>query len=221
MVGARTGSMLTAMALAAFVLTGCTSMRTSSRAANPPEQLQPLPSSTVAQSNLPTIGQDGTTTLATPGAVNPNLTGTPTTTGPTMTPDPLTPGTIGPTPVSTASNDNGFVTLDSVGSVPATPGRDLSTGLSETKLLGGWTIVSGATQCRLNLTQTAKAGTSRYRASTPGCALPGLAAVSSWQLAGSQLQLFDENNNMVAAMIVSGNRFIGTLAGGQGISMVG
>ena len=45
--------------------------------------------------------------------------------------------------------------------------------------------------------------------------------VASWQLAGSQVQLFDENGDIVAAMILSGNRFIGTLAGGQGISMVG
>jgi hypothetical protein len=35
------------------------------------------------------------------------------------------------------------------------------------------------------------------------------------------VQLFDENGDMIAALILSGNRFIGTLAGGQGISMVG
>ena len=81
--------------------------------------------------------------------------------------------------------------------------------------------MSGATQCRLNLTYTSKAGTSRYRASSPGCALPGLNVVASWQLAGSQVQLFDEAGDMVAALILSGNRFIGTLAGGQGLSMVG
>jgi hypothetical protein len=135
-----------------------------------------------------------------------------------MTPPPLTP-TIGADPALTASNDGGFVTLDSVGSVPAQPGRDLTGGLSEAKLLGTWTVVSGPTQCRLNLTQTQASSGNRYRASTPGCQLPGLAAVSSWQLAGSQVQLFDANNNMVAALILSGNRFIGTLAGGQGISM--
>ena len=84
-----------------------------------------------------------------------------------------------------------------------------------------WTVISGATQCRLNLTQTAKTGTERYRASTPGCQLPKLAVVSSWQLAGSQVQLFDENGDMVAALILSGTRFIGTLSGGQGISMIG
>ena len=74
---------------------------------------------------------------------------------------------------------------------------------------------------KLNLTYTSKTGTSRYRASTPGCELQGMSNVASWQLAGSQVQLFDESDKMIAAMILSGNRFIGTLAGGQGISMVG
>jgi hypothetical protein len=190
----------------------------SSRTAEPPPALQPLPNSTVAQGTLPPIGQDGRVTVVQPGMVNPNLTGQPTTTGATMTPAPLTP-TVGADPALTATNDGGFVTLDSVGSVPAQPGRDLTSGLSEAKLLGTWTVVSGPTQCRLNLTQTQASAGNRYRASTPGCQLPGLAAVSSWQLAGSQVQLFDDNNNMVAALILSGNRFIGTLAGGQGISM--
>jgi hypothetical protein len=89
------------------------------------------------------------------------------------------------------------------------------------KLLGGWTIVAGGAQCKLNLTQTQKTGTSRYRASAPACSLQTLSLVASWQLAGSQVQLFDENGNIIAALIPSGNRFIGTLTGGQGISMVG
>jgi hypothetical protein len=223
---ARGGFAVAAVTLAALVLAGCSTTRTSSRVAQQPPALQPLPSSTVAQGNLPPIGQDGSVTVAQPGMVNPNLTGQPTTTGPTMAPAPLTPtigqptqtAAIGADPGLAPGNDGGFVTLDSVGSVPATPGRDLSSGLSEGKLIGGWTVISGTVQCRLNLTQT-QSTTGRYRASTPGCQLPGLAAVSSWQLAGSQVQLFDENNNMVAAMILSGNRFIGTLAGGQGISM--
>jgi hypothetical protein len=45
--------------------------------------------------------------------------------------------------------------------------------------------------------------------------------VASWQLAGSQVQLFDEAGDIVASLILSDNRFVGTLAGGQGISMVG
>ena len=224
---ARGGFVVAAVTLAALVLSGCSSTRMSSRTSQPPPALQPVPNSTVAQGTLPPIGQDGSVTVAQPGMVNPNLTGQPTTTGPTMTPAPLTPtvgqptetAAIGADPGVAPGNNDGFVTLDSVGSVPATPGRDLSSGLTEGKLIGGWTVVSGTVQCRLNLTQTQASSGNRYRASTPGCQLPGLAAVASWQLAGSQVQLFDSNNNMVAAMILSGNRFIGTLAGGQGISM--
>ncbi|ODS90538.1 MAG: hypothetical protein BGO83_13670 [Devosia sp. 66-14] len=135
-------------------------------------------------------------------------------------PAPLTPGQPGQIgqPAQVANADGSFARL---GSVPQAAGRDLSTGLTVEKLLGGWTVVSGAEQCKLNLTQTAKSGTSRYRASTPGCALNGLKVVASWQLVGNQVQLFDENGDIVASLIHSGSQFIGTLAGGQGITMVG
>ena len=131
----------------------------------------------------------------------------------------LTDGVTPPT--QTASTDGSFVTLNDVGTVPNAPGRNLSGGLTIEKLLGGWTVISGASQCRLNLTYTAKTGTSRYRASSPGCQIGGLAPVSSWQLAGTQVQLFNEANTLIGTLLLSGNRFIGTLAGGEGISMVG
>ena len=104
---------------------------------------------------------------------------------------------------------------------PNSTGRDLSGGLTVEKLLGRWTVVSGANQCAINLTQTQKTGTSRYRASAPACPLKGLTQVASWTVAGSQLQLFDESGNLIAALILSGNKFIGTMSGGTGISMVG
>jgi hypothetical protein len=218
--GIRLGVSAAAVCIAALMLAGCMSSRVATRNVAEPEQVQPLPSSAVASTNLPAIGEpsqlpDGQLTTAQIGTpatadqINPSLTG-----------QPILGGNQQQT-IQTASADGSFVTLDSVGSVPNAPGRDLTGGLTIEKLLGGWTIVSGATQCRLNLTYTSKAGTSRYRASSPGCALPGLSVVASWQLAGSQVQLFDEAGDMVAALILSGNRFIGTLAGGQGISMVG
>ena len=97
----------------------------------------------------------------------------------------------------------------------------VSGGLTVEKLLGRWTVVSGGAECQLNLTQTAKTGTGRYRANAPACSLSGLSVVASWTLAGSQVQLFDESGNLMAALILSGNRFVGTLSGGTGISMVG
>lgn len=201
----------------AVALGGCASsgIRTSNIAT---ESITPIQNTPVASSNLPAIGQDGrvqTADIGTPGQ--------PTDLEQPAALDPALPPAVDQfgQPVQVASTDDSFVTLDAVGAVPNTPGRDLSGGLTIEKLLGGWTIVSGAEQCKLNLTYTAKTGTSRYRASTPGCGLAGLKVVASWQLVGTQVQLFDEAGDIIASLILSGNRFIGTLAGGQGISMVG
>lgn len=219
-----------AMAALATVLAGCSSMSSNNPQAARlpgPGAVAPVQTSQVATTTLPSIGQDANGQPLQTAQVQPGLTGQPVLGG-TPQPNTLTMsgGTqIGdpanPAPLQTASADGSFVTIDSVGAVPNAPGRDLSGGLTIEKLLGGWTIVSGADQCKLNLTYTAKTGTDRYRASTPGCALQGLKVVASWQLTGTQVQLFDENGDIIAAMILSGNRFIGTLAGGQGISMVG
>jgi hypothetical protein len=216
-------AVLTGMAL---TLSGCASSGVSTSNAYA-ENITPIQNTPVASSNLPAIGADGQPVAATPGqptnlnappALNPSLQASGATG--TMTPQPGVTDQFG-NPLTVASADSNFVSLDSVGSVPQTPGRDLTGGLTIEKLLGGWTIVSGAEQCKLNLTYTAKSGTTRYRASTPGCMLQGLNVVASWQLAGNQVQLFDENGDIVANLLLSGNRFIGTLAGGQGISMVG
>lgn len=202
---------LLATCLAALALAGCSSSGVTTRSLAQPEQLTPLPSSQVASTNLPSLGDPPA------GPVEPGLTG-----------DPVLGGIQQPAPLGDSLQasggvgaDGSFVSLDSVGSVPSTPGRDLSGGLTIEKLLGGWTVIAGGEQCKLNLTYTAKTGTSRYRASTPACQMPALASVASWQLTGSQVQLFDENDTMIAALILSGNRFLGTLSGGLGISMVG
>ena len=212
-----------AIGIAALAMSACSSGGITTRNVAVAEQVQPLPSSEVASANLPAIGESG---VVSPNQM-PNGTmttaeiGTPVGGAQATGQQAVLGGASTVDTVETASADGSFVTLDAVGSVPEAPGRDLSGGLTIEKLLGGWTIVSGADQCKLNLTYTSKAGTSRYRASTPGCQLDGLKVVASWQLAGSQVQLFDENGDMIAALILSGNRFIGTLAGGQGISMVG
>lgn len=156
------------------------------------EQLAPVQTGNVSTSALPPIGPNGEVQGA----------------------NQLPP--VDSTQVATANTG-----LPPAGGLPNSSGRDLSGGLTVEKLLGRWTVVSGADQCAVNLTQTQKTGTSRYRASAPACALKGLSAVSSWTVAGSQVQLFDEGGNIIAALILSGNRFIGTLSGGQGISMVG
>lgn len=217
----RAGVSAAAIGTLALVLAGCSTSQQVATRSVAPEQLTPLQDQPVTSSDLPAIGAQGQMQTgqmqtaqigapAAPGQIEPSLTG-----------QPVLGGQQPAQPLQTASTDGSFVTLDSVGAVPAAPGRDLSGGLTIDKLLGGWTVVSGAEQCKLNLTYTAKSGTNRYRASAPGCQMRGLDVVASWQLAGNQVQLFDENGDMLAALILSGNRFIGTLAGGQGISMVG
>lgn len=183
----------------ALVLSGCASSGVTTTSIASTETIAPIQNSSVASSDLNTL----------PGSTVQQAS--------LAQPAPLTPGQPGQ-PAQLANADGSFARL---GSVPQAAGRDLSTGLTVEKLLGGWTVMSGAEQCKLNLTQTAKSGTSRYRASTPGCGLNGLKVVASWQLVGNQVQLFDENGDIIASLIHNGSQFIGTLAGGQGITMVG
>jgi hypothetical protein len=84
---------------------------------------------------------------------------------------------------------------------------------------GVWTVSAGAATCQLNLPMTAKTGTNYYRASSPGCTVAQIAGVTGWQQVGSQLQLYDDNGNIAAFLAPSGGRYIGTMGGGQAISM--
>ena len=224
----RAGVSLAGIAALALLLAGCASSGMSTASSAYSDDIKPIQSMPVASANLPAAGQPGLPpagatqmadagALPMPGPLDPSM---------GESSDPMLAGRAGTVPpvgdaTQVAGTDSSFVTLDAMGSVPDAPGRDLSSGLTIEKLLGGWTVVSGAEQCKLNLTYTTKTGTSRYRASTPGCALSGLRVVASWQLVGTQVQLFDENGDIIASLVLSGNRFVGTLAGGQGISMVG
>lgn len=200
----KRGSMLSAGLLLAAIAAGCSP--TIGSRPNPfvtPQPSTPVATGSVQTSDLPPIG--GQPTSGTQGS----------TTFPANTTgiyDPL---------AQTASND-GFVSLDGMGAPGNTMGgRDLSGALTMEKLLGGWTIISGTEQCRLNLTYTAKGSTGRYRASTPACSQQVLTTVTSWQLLGNQIQLYNEADEMVGTLLKSGDRFVGTLAGGQAVSMVG
>lgn len=226
----RSGAALAMVAGLVMTLGGCASSGVSPGASAYTDDIAPIQSVPVATSSLPPVGQTAASTQVADGggtlpAPQPLSESTQVADGLGQSFDPAVlpnPGQV-TTPATTqvASTDGTFVSMDSVGTVPAAPGRDLTGGLTIEKLLGGWTIVAGADQCKLNLTYTQKTGTTRYRASTPGCGLSGLKVVASWQLVGSQVQLFDENGDIIASLILTGNHFIGTLAGGQGISMVG
>jgi len=198
----RGSASLFSLAAVAVLLAGCSS--TSNTAglnvvgrAQAPQQLQPVPNSTVAQNQLPPLG-------GVQGSPAPGLTGQPVLGGVQQQSTATgQPGAVGTTTTATA----GGVSLD-----PLAAG--VGTGPE-----GVWTVLAGASQCRLNLTMTTREGTSRYRASAPACTLPGLSTVGSWQQVGNQVQLFDESNNLVAALSQSNGRYVGTLTGGQAISM--
>lgn len=185
----------------ALLLSACASTGVSVANANDSEQLGTVQQGNVSTTALPPIGPNGE--VQGPQDLNGG--------------QPALPQSGG----AQVATTTGTAALPPVGGLPSTTGRDLSGGLTVDKLLGRWTVVSGADQCALNLTQTQKTGTGRYRASAPACALKGLSAVASWTVAGSQVQLFDEGGKLIAALILSGNRFVGTLSGGTGISMVG
>ena len=173
-----------------------------------PAALPPVETSAVSSDSLPQL--PGSNVQA---PLNPALTGTPVLGGiPAQQPGFTGGDLVG----------NGDLSLDPL----AIPGqsvagaRDFSGGLTVDNLIGGWTLAAGNTLCRVNLSQTVKTGTTRYRASAPGCQIGSLANVSSWAVVGGQVQLFDEAGSIMAILTQSGNQFIGTASGGIAVTMV-
>jgi hypothetical protein len=194
------------IAATAVVLAACQS--TGSNTANlntigAPAQLQAVPNSTVQQGTLPAIGAPGTPAPGLSG--QPVLGGVPTQTAMTATGTMPAITTPGAAPGAMPS----IVSLDPM----AQPGA-IGAGPE-----GAWNVVSGTATCRINLPRTAKTGTTYFRASAPGCTVPQIASVTGWQQVGSQLQLYDENGNIAAFLAPSSGRYIGTISGGQAISM--
>lgn len=189
----------------AMAVAGCQS--TGSNTANlntigAPAQLQPVQNSTVQQGTLPAIGATGTPA--------PGLSGQPVLGGINTQTAMATPSSI--QPIGNANTAGSIVSLDPLAQ-PAV-GGGMSSGPE-----GVWNVIAGSATCRINLPMTAKTGTSYFRASAPGCAVPALASVSGWQQVGSQLQLYDENGNIAAFLAPNAGRYIGTMGGGQAISM--
>lgn len=195
---------LSAMGVAAIAVVLAACQSTGSNTANlntigAPAQLQAVPNSTVQQGTLPAIGATGTPA--------PGLSGQPVLGG--VPANQTAMATTGA--VTTPGASPSIVSLDPLAQ-PVAGG--MSTGPE-----GAWNVAAGAATCRINLPMTAKTGTSYYRASAPGCTVPQIASVTGWQQVGSQLQLYDENGNIAAFLAPSGGRYIGTMGGGQAISM--
>ena len=200
----RGSASVVGLGLVAMTLAACSTTSQSNTAnlnvVRPAQQLQPVQSSTVQQGTLPAIGASGTPA--------PGLSGTPVLGGAPVG---------GMAPMTTASA-SGSMTMpmgsnSSIVNVGA-PAAGFSAGPE-----GVWTVTAGASTCQLNLPMTAKTGTSFYRASSPGCTVAQIAGVTGWQQVGSQLQLYDDNGNIAAFLAPSGGRYIGTMSGGQAISI--
>ena len=206
-----------ALVVMAGTLAACssTSTRNLNVVGQMPQQAQPVQNSAVAQSQLPPLG--GVQGQAAPGLAGQPVMGGVQAQSPGLTGQPVMGGApqpgYGMAPAAGATTN--VATNTGASTVSLAP---MTTGAASGPA-GVWNVVSGSTTCRLNLPLTAREGTTRYRASAPGCALPGLAGVGSWQQVGTQVQLFDESSNMVAALSQTGSSYIGTLSGGQPVSM--
>ncbi|MCF6302786.1 MAG: protease inhibitor Inh/omp19 family protein [Devosiaceae bacterium] len=208
----RASGLLVAFAVLGTVsaCTGSSPFSNSRRFSTPPAQLAPVASSNVQSSDLPPLagsGQMSENGLDENGMPVDGL----------VSQDPLLANVENPL----MTPDGSFVAIDPTGVPTNVQTRDLSGSLSVQTMLGAWTVISGADQCRINLTQTTKQGTDRFRASAPNCPISVLSEVASWKLAGTQVQFYNGGGQLIGTLLKSGNRFIGTLAGGQGISMAG
>lgn len=190
----RGASSIAGLAVIALLVAACSpTSRTNTANLNvvgQPQQLQPVQSSSVQQNTLPPIGATGTPA--------PGLSG-----------QPILGGQSSQSNIQVAGTNAGSIT---------TMGQPLSSGVSVGPE-GAWNVAAAGQTCRLNLPLTAKTGTNYYRASAPGCTLPQIASVTGWQQVGSQLQLYDDNGNIAAFLAPSGGRYIGTMGGGQAVSM--
>lgn len=199
----RGASSVVGLAAIALLAAACSpSSRTNTANLNvvgQPQQLQPVQSSTVQQNTLPPIGATGTPA--------PGLSGQPVLGGQSAATASTTTPMAGST-TQVAGTNSSIVSV----------GQPLTTGVS-TGPEGAWNVVAAGQTCRLNLPLTAKSGTNYYRASAPGCTVPQIASVTGWQQVGSQLQLYDDNGNIAAFLAPSGGRYIGTMGGGQAVSM--
>lgn len=203
------------------LVAGCSTsspFSSSRRFDTPLAQLKPVVGSSVKSSELPPLTQANNSSVPLTQSNGANG---------AQTSGPGRPGQVllmpngNPAQLAVPDNQSSVVTLEPNGVPANVMSRNLNGGLTIEKLLGSWTIISGADQCKINLTQTAKSGTNRYRASAPNCTISVLSKLASWQLVGSQVQFYNNSGQLIGALLQSGNRFIGTLAGGKGVSMVG
>ncbi|WP_208979048.1 protease inhibitor Inh/omp19 family protein [Stappia stellulata] len=90
--------------------------------------------------------------------------------------------------------------------------------IGRSDMLGGWSLASGADNCKLFMTLTTWEG--GYRANSRGCATPTLQTVSAWDLQGKEVILKDTTGATVAQLYATGaERFSGRTTSGAPISV--
>ncbi|QGZ35759.1 AprI/Inh family metalloprotease inhibitor [Stappia indica] len=105
----------------------------------------------------------------------------------------------------------------SAGTAPSGPPAG-AREIGRSDMLGGWSIASGADNCKLFMTLTTWSG--GYRANSRGCASPQMQTISAWDLQGKQVLLKDASGATVAELYATGaENFAGRTTAGAPIQV--
>lgn len=182
------------VALAALVVSGCTSNRIGGLNTQP-APLTPAPSGTVSSGQLPPPAQPGSAS-------------------PTIGPDgfPVAPG--GTASATDATED---ATEDAATGETSVVDVASATPVTREEMVGAWRVSTEGADCQMFMALTR--WSTGFRAASRGC--PGdTASVSSWNISGNRVVLSDSGGNQVATLFSSGTgRFDGQTASGRAISL--
>lgn len=127
-------------------------------------------------------------------------------------PPPAAPGTTDPAQFPTAPANTQVASLPPDGTAPAG-----AADLSAASVAGVWNVSVAGQSCKVATPQT-KFGAG-FRAGPLHCPAP-IDGIKSWNVAGKQLTLYDENGGSLARLYSSGgSKFDGQTSSGQAISL--
>jgi hypothetical protein len=127
-------------------------------------------------------------------------------------PPPAAPGTTDPSQFPTAPQNTQMASLPPDGSAPAG-----ASDINAASVAGVWNASVSGQSCKIATPQT-KFGAG-FRAGPLHCPAP-IDSIKSWNVAGKQLTLYDENGSSLARLYSSGgSQFDGQTSTGQPISL--
>ncbi len=127
-------------------------------------------------------------------------------------PPPASPGTTDPSQFPTAPANTQVASLPPDGTAPAG-----AADVSAASVAGVWNVSVAGQTCKVATPQT-KFGAG-FRAGPLHCPAP-IDGIKSWNVAGKQLTLYDENGGSLARLFSSGgSKFDGQTSNGQAISL--